>query len=233
MKPKILIIFFLITSFVNAQEAINQLDTNGKRHGIWKKNFDKTKQPRYEGQFNHGKEVGVFKFYTLKSKKSVLSATKEFNSDNNISIVKFYASTGKLISEGTMNGKIYIGKWSYYHNKIKAVMSTENYSELGLLHGEKLVFYKTGQIAERVNYIDGKIEGLSTWYSENGAVLKEFLYKNDELNGLSKYYNGDGIIEAEGNYRNNKKHGIWKYYTNGKLSKETDFTIRSKNPKKQ
>jgi len=222
-----------VTAISFAQEAINQFDANGKRHGIWKKNFDKTKQPRYEGQFDHGKEIGTFKFYRLKSKKSVLSATKEFNADNAISLVKFYASTGKLISEGTMNGKLYIGKWTYYHNKTKAVMSTENYNDSGELNGEKLVFYKTGQIAERASYVNGEIEGISYWYTEKGIVIKEFNYEGDVLNGWSKYYDNEGVIQAEGTYRNGKKHGIWKYYTNGKLSKETDFTIRSKNPKKQ
>ena len=231
------IIFVLILTFICtnslAQEAINQFDEHGKRHGVWKKNFDKTKQPRYQGQFDHGKEIGVFKFYTLKNGKSVLSATKEFDAKNSIAKVKFFSSTGKLISEGSMNGKLYIGTWLYYHNKTEAIMTSETYNDVGELHGEKLVYYKTGQIAERANYAHGKIEGLSTWYSEKGTVLKEFLYENNELHGVSKYYDSEGELVAEGQYRNGMKHGIWKYYTNGKLTKETDFTIRSKNPKKQ
>ena len=221
----ILIFFASVTSF--AQE-INQLDANGERDGIWQKNFENTNQPRYEGTFKNGKEIGTFKFYKLVEKKSVLSATKEFNENDNIALVKFYSSTGKLISQGDMNGQAFIGKWMYYHNKTDAVMSTENYNDKGELHGEKLVYYENGQVAEKSNYINGKQEGLSIWYSEKAVVLKEFLYENDELHGLSKYYDNKGQLIAEGSYKRGQKHGVWKYYTDGKLTEEKDFTIHSK-----
>jgi antitoxin component YwqK of YwqJK toxin-antitoxin module len=234
MKPYFFIFILTIASLNTfSQNAVNQFDDNGKRHGIWRKNFDKTKQLRYEGQFDHGKEIGLFKFYTLSKGKSVLSATKEFNDSNNKAVVKFLSSKGKLISEGQMDGKLYIGKWIYYHNKNDAVMSTEYYNDNGELNGEKLVFYPNGKTAEQSNYTNGKLNGTSTWYAENGNVLKEFQYKNDELNGISKYYDADGNLKAEGAYRDDLKHGIWNYYDGGKLVKSKDHTKRSQNPKKQ
>lgn len=234
MKERVLYFMVILTvTALNAfgQTAINQLDANGERDGIWQKNYDNTNQLRYEGQFKHGKEVGVFKFYKLVDKKSILSAIKEFNENDNIALVKFYSSAGKLISEGKMNGKDFIGKWMYYHNKINAVMSTETYNDKGELDGEKLVYYENGQIAEKSNFVNGKQEGLSTWYSENGVVLKEFLYENDELHGMSKYYDIKGQLIAEGVYRRGQKHGIWKYYTDGKLTEEKDFTPKSNHKK--
>jgi len=212
---------------------VNQFDDKGKRHGVWRKHFDKTDQLRYEGQFNHGKEIDTFKFYTLNKKKSVLSAVKVFNPNNNIASVKFISSKGKLISEGTMNGRLYTGKWTYYHNKFNSVMSTESYGDNGDLEGEKVVFYANGKIAETVNYKSGKIEGVSKWYSERGILLKDLVYKNDELHGLAKYYDADGIILAEGEYQHGRKHKIWNYYEEGKLKKSKDHTRRSKNPNKQ
>ncbi|WP_298903135.1 toxin-antitoxin system YwqK family antitoxin [uncultured Psychroserpens sp.] len=232
MKTYISVLFLVFTTSLFAQ-IINQYDNNGKRHGVWKKYFDKTKELRYEGQFNHGKEVGLFKFYTLNKGKSVLSATKEFNDANNTSVVKFMSSKGKLISEGQMDGKLYIGQWTFYHNKSNGVMSTELYNDKGELHGEKLVYYPNGKVAERSNYADGKLNGKSTWYTEKGNVLKVFEYKNDELNGLSKYYDNDGNIKAEGVYKDGLKHGVWKYYEAGKLVKSKDHTKRSKNPNRQ
>lgn len=235
IKQNIISLAFLtlfLTS-VKAQEGINQLDDKGLRHGFWKKNFDKTKQPRYEGTFEHGKEVGVFKFYTLDRHKSVLSATREFSKDHDTINVKFFSSKGKVISEGQMIGKNFIGKWIYYHNKTNAIMTVENYNSQGLLQGEKLVYYETGKLAEASYYNNGKIDGISKWFSKEGVVLKEFTYKDDELHGVSKYYNGDGQLLAEGAYKNDQKHGIWKFYENGILKEEKDFTVRSKNPKKQ
>ena len=172
-------------------------------------------------------------FYTLKEKKSVLSAIKVFNIDSNKASVKFLSSKGKLISEGTMNGKLYNGKWTFYHNKFPGVLSTEFYDDNGNLQGEKFVYYTNGQIAEKSHYNDGKLEGASKWYSEKGILLKELEYKDDELHGFSKYYDANGIMLAEGEYQHGRKHKIWNYYEEGRLKESKDHTRRSKNPIKQ
>ena len=231
-----LIFMFILTIgvfSVSAQDSVNQFDDAENRHGIWKKYFDKTDQLRYQGEFDHGKEIDTFKFYTLKNKKSVLSAVKVFNSKNNKASVKFLSSKGKLISEGTMDGRLYIEKWTFYHNRSAAVMSTESYNDNGNLQGDKVVFYANGQIAERSYYKEGKLEGSSKWYSERGIVLKDLLYENDELHGLAKYYDADGIMLSEGEYQHGRKHKIWNYYEAGELKESKDHTRRSKNPKKQ
>ncbi|MGS2726832.1 toxin-antitoxin system YwqK family antitoxin [Psychroserpens sp. BH13MA-6] len=235
MKKPFIFIYILtvFTLGLNAQNIVNQFDKDGNRHGVWRKYFDKTKELRYEGEFDHGKEVGTFKFYTLKGGKSVLSATKVFNPNSNQVAVKFLSSTGKLISEGQMIGKLYYGKWIYYHNKSDAIMTIEYYNDQGKLEGERQVFYPNGNTAEKSHYINGMLDGESIWYAENGTVLKRFLYKNDELNGITKYFDAEGNIKAEGLYRNNLKHGVWSYYEDGKLVETKDHTKRSKNPKKQ
>ena len=228
-------VFFLLLFFslnISAQ-GINQLDENGERHGPWRKNFEKTEQPKYTGTFHHGKEVGTFNFYKLVDGKSRLSATREFLPDSDKINVKFFSSKGKLISEGMMRDKTYIGKWTYYQNKVEGILMTENYDDQGVLQGEKLVYYENGKIAEKAIYVNGQIDGVSTWYSENGNILKEFNYKNGLLHGIAKYYDIDGKLIAEGVYRNDKKHGVWKYYENGQLTEEKDYTVYSKNPKKK
>ena len=235
IKQNIILFLFLtltLTSMV-AQDHINQLDTDGKRHGTWRKDFDGTTQPKYEGVFEHGKEIGLFKFYKLDGKESVLSATREFQPDSDHIDVKFYSSKGKLISEGKMIGKSFVGKWLYYHNKTNGVMIDEHYNNKGRLEGERLVYYPKGQLAEQAYYVDGKQEGNSKVFAENGTVIKDFSYKNDMLEGISKYYDAAGQLLAEGAYRNDQKHGMWKYYENGVLTEEKDFTVYSKNPKKQ
>lgn len=231
MKRYIFIfILTLVSSASFAQGTYNQFDVDGKRHGNWRKFFHKTKQLRYEGQFNHGKEVDTFKFYTLNKGKSVLSAIKVFSLTSDEATVTFLSSKGKMISKGQMKGKLYIGKWTYYHNKSDAIMSQEYYNDMGMLDGEKLVFYPNGTKAEKSNYTNGKLNGSSIWYAINGKVLKDFTYENDELNGISKYYDADGHIKAEGVYRKGLKHGVWNYYENGKLVKSKDHTKKSKNP---
>lgn len=224
-----LLVLLVVSNMVLSQD-INQLDANGKRHGIWKKTFEGTKAIRYEGQFNHGKEVGLFKFYKYVNNKSVLSATKQFNEINNIADVKFFTSKGKVISEGQMDGKKYIGIWKYYHKNSEQILRIEQYDNNGLQQGGLLIYYENGTLAEKSYYKDGKSSGKSIWYNENGVAVKEFVYENNELHGLSKYFSNEGELLIEGVYRRGKKHGIWKYYQDGKLKQEKDFTRRSKNP---
>ncbi|WP_299550344.1 toxin-antitoxin system YwqK family antitoxin [Seonamhaeicola sp.] len=226
------LIIILFSFFSLSAQTINQFDENGKRHGIWKKHFEGTKVLRYEGQFNHGKETGTFKFFKNIKGKAVLTASKVFNEKDNMAVVKFFSSRGKLISEGKMHGKKYMGAWKYYHKDSDKIMTLETYNQNGNLDGERFVYYPNGQVAEKQNYIDGKLEGESIWYSLKNVVLKHFIYVNDELHGVSKYYNPKGELIAEGRYKHGKKHGIWKYYENGKLKEEKDFTPKSRYNKK-
>ena len=228
---RLLIIFLFTTTLVSAQ-GINQFDSNGKRHGVWKKNFEGTNVLRYEGSFEHGKEQGIFKFYKNIEKKPVLAATRNFLNDSDRAEVKFFNAKGTVISEGQMISKVYVGTWKYYQNKSGKLLTLENYGDEGDLHGERLVYYDNGQIAEKQNYKLGTLDGVSTWYSENNIVLKEFNYVNGDLNGSSKYYNPKGELITEGLYKKGKKDGIWKFYENGKLIEEKDFTYVPKYIKK-
>ena len=174
IKQKIKLVFFLtlILTLGYAQEPVNQFDKDGKRHGLWTKNYHKTDQKRYEGQFVHGKEVDTFKYYTLSSGKSVLSATKVFRLKDSLADVKFYTSKKNVISEGKMNGKRYIGQWIFYHKNSTAKMIVENYNDDGNLEGDRTVFYKNELVAEEAHYKDGKLHGESKWFSENNILLR-------------------------------------------------------------
>lgn len=227
-----LLVFLMSANFLCGQ-TFNQLDSEGKRHGKWKKNYDNADILRYEGEFFHGKEIGLFKFYKKYKNKAVLSATKQFNTDNDLIDVKFFTSTGKLVSEGQMNDRIYVGEWKYYQKDTDELLILEHYNNKGELDGERLVYYPNGQVAEKQTYVAGKLYGESLWYSENKVLLKSYVYEDDELHGEAKFYNAQGELISEGTYKRGKKGGVWKYYENGKLMEEKDFTIKSKNPYKK
>lgn len=229
MKQVLVLLLVVIPTLIMAQN-INQFDENGKRHGVWKKTFDKTNVFRYEGAFKHGKEIGLFKFYKNINNEAVLTATKQFNENDNLAEVTFYASNGMIISKGLMKEKKYIGAWTYYHNNSNQVMTLEHYNNQGQLHGESLVYYQSGQIAENRFYKEGKLHGKATWFYENGNLMKSYHYVQGELHGEAKFYNANGTLEIEGQYKNDRKDGIWKYYKDGELNEEKDFTRYSKNP---
>ncbi|MDO1501125.1 toxin-antitoxin system YwqK family antitoxin [Winogradskyella maritima] len=216
-------IFTIFLTTISAQNELNGFDNNGERHGVWTKYFEGTNQPRYTGKFNHGKEIDTFKFYTLSNKKSVLSAVKVFNAENNLADVKFLTSYGKIISQGQMDGKKYIGEWVYFHKSSKTIMTTENYNDDGNLDGPRKVFYKNGKLAEEAVYKDGKLHGTSKWYTDSGGLLRTSEYKNDKLHGDSVFYDTEGRIATLGEYKADKRVGRWTYYKEGKVVKVEDL----------
>ncbi len=232
MKHLVLMIMVFVSGTMLGQN-LNGFDSNGKRHGKWKKNFEGTQVVRYEGEFSHGKEIGLFKFYKSIKGKAVLTATRQFNNNDDLAEVKFFASDGRVISEGLMRGKLYIGPWKYYHNKSNQLMTLEHYNNKGELEGDKFIYYNNGQIAEQSFYKANKLDGEALWYTEEGVLIKKYHYVMGELHGEAKFYDKAGVLVAEGVYRKDRKHGVWKYYEDGKLKEEKDFTVKSKNPYKK
>lgn len=222
IKQNILLtlIFTITLTLGFAQKSVNQLDSNGKRHGLWSKSFQGTNQPRYTGQFDHGKEIDTFNYYTLSQGKSVLSAVKVFEKDSDLANITFYTSTGNIISRGQMKGKLYVGKWTYYHKNSDLIMTEESFNEKGKLEGNKRVYFKNGQLAEDTYFKNGKMSDFCSWYGDKGQLLKQQTYKDDQLSGPSVYYDANNKVSSKGEYKNNEKIGVWKYYTEGVLSKE-------------
>lgn len=218
MKIILFLTVLFATSLMISQNEINQLDNQGLRHGVWKKTFKGSKQIRYEGAFNHGKEIGIFKFYCsdCKDKPTII---KTFNDANNSAEVQYYTIKGKLVSEGNMIDKNRIGDWVYYHKKSKGIMTKEFYKD-GRIDGLKVTFYLNNQIAEELNYKNGLKEGINNYYSPEGVLLKKLFYKNNLLQGYAYYYDAKGNVILEGNYKNNKKNGVWKTFKNKKFIKE-------------
>lgn len=224
MKTRLFLVFLgIIFSSTSgfSQDEINQMDANGKRHGRWLKHFPDSEQIRYEGTFQHGKEVGEFKFY-CEDCKSQPNAVLTYNENDNIAQVQYFDKKGKLLSEGWMKDQNRTGEWVYYHKTSSQIMSRENYSN-GLLEGRTTTYYPNGNKTEETEYKNGIKEGQNNYYSPEGILLKKLLYKNDELHGPAVYYDGYGKVILEGSYKDGKKHGLWKEYKDGKLVSEEVF----------
>lgn len=225
---KYLIIFLLVTIQLFAQD-INKLDENGKKHGVWKGIYQESKRPRYEGTFEHGKEVGMFKFFDDTKARTVI-ATREFNAKDNSCYTIFYNQNKNKVSEGKVVNKQFEGEWKYYHEDLPTVMTLELYVN-GKLNGVRKVFYKSGELAEETTYKDGIKNGPYKSYAENGVVLEESIYKNGEYDGLAIFRNVDNQVAAQGLFKNGKKVGVWKILQKAKL-KDVNMNYENKNFKK-
>lgn len=225
---KYIIILLFLTNLSFAQE-INKLDGNGKKHGLWKGIYEESKRPRYEGTFDHGKEVGLFKFFD-DTKAGTVIATREFNLNDNSCYTIFYNQNKHKVSEGKVVNKQFDGDWKYYHEDLPSIMTLEHYVN-GKLDGVRKVYYKSGEIAEETTYKNGIKNGPYKSYAENGVVMEESIYKNGEYDGAAVYRNPQNQITGQGIYKKGKKVGMWKIMEKGKL-KDVNMNFQNKNFKK-
>jgi len=213
---KLLFVFVALGQTLLAQEKTNQFDAKGARHGVWIKYYELNHQLRYTGQFNHGKEIGIFKYYDINNDKIPI-VIRKFNNTNDIAEVSFYSLNGTLESTGKMQGKNRIDKWLFYHKDGKTVMSEEFYKN-GKKDGEAKLYYSNGKLTEVAHYLDGKLNGNYKRYSIFNFLYQDLTYKNDELEGLAIYYEPkNGQILSKGSYKENKRAGVWEHYENGVL----------------
>jgi antitoxin component YwqK of YwqJK toxin-antitoxin module len=228
-KSGMLVLIFLNVFCIRAQNNFNKLDEKGKKHGLWKGIYEDTKNPKYEGTFEHGKEVGFFTFFDNTKTKKVI-ATREFNPKDNSAYTIFYDQNKNKVSEGKVVNKLFEGRWNYYHKASKAIMTIEYYAN-GKLEGLRSVFYPNGKIAEEINFKDNLKEGICKRYTENGIVIEESAYKNNEYNGTSTFKDSDGNLISKGNFVDGKKAGVWHFYEKGKLSKEENMSFPQRTSK--
>ena len=201
--------------FSFAQTDVNQLDANGKRHGVWKK-FYTNKRIRYQGRFDHGKETGTFKYYSAASSEYPV-VIKKFNAGSDVAEVSFYSKNGLLQSKGKMQGKNRVGKWLFYHEDGKTIMSEENYID-GKLEGEYKTFYKTGKPTEIAYYKNGLLDSVYRKYSIKGHLYQHFSYRGGKLNGKAVYYNRKtGQLTTKGAFKDDVRIGTWENYVDGEL----------------
>lgn len=225
---KYIIVCLIISATVFGQD-VNKLDENGNKHGLWKGLYQESNRVRYEGVFEHGKEVGLFKFFD-DTKAGNIIATREFNTKDNSCYSIFYNQNKNKVSEGRLVNKKYEGEWKYYHEDLPSIMTLEFYVN-GKLNGIRKVFYKSGQLAEETTYYNGLKNGSYKSYAENGVVLEESNFSNGLYNGQAIYRNVDNQIAGQGLYKNDKKVGIWKILQKGKL-KEINMNYENKNFKR-
>ena len=205
-----ILVIFLCCQAVFSQTDNNPVDDKGKKHGVWKGFYQESGRPRYEGTFEHGKEVGVFNFFDDTKAKSII-ASRTFNANDNSCYTVFYDQNKNVVSEGKEINKLREGTWKYYHKASKSIMTVENYKG-GKLDGTKIVYYPSGKVVDETNYKNGLKEGAYRKYSESGVVMESCFFKNGEYEGEAVYKDPNDLVVARGMFKNGKKVGVWQFF---------------------
>ena len=225
----ILISLFLSANTIVAQKY-NQFNENKKRTGPWKKYYP-NQRIKYTGQFENGKEVGVFKFYNSKY-SAYPEAIKIFTKNSDSVTVKYLYESGESRVIGTFIGKSRVGKWTYFYKK-GTIFSEEFYNN-GKLEGKVTIYFKSnGKRAEESVYKKGKLHGISKKYSDKEILIEEVMYENGLENGLAKYYELSGVLKERGIYKDGKRIGKWEFYIDGEMVSDKKRKETLKNSVKQ
>lgn len=221
---------FFISESANSQK-INQLNANNERIGVWVK-YHPNKRIRYKGQFENGKEVGVFKFYDITDSRNPV-VIKTFSRTSDSVAVSFFSLKGNLKSQGFFIGKKRVGIWKYFFATGKT-MSKEFYSN-GKLEGKLINYFPNEKPAEISFYKNGLQHGVSQKFSSKGILIEEVNFENGKPNGIAKYFELTGVLKEKGVYKNGKRFGKWEFYLDGEIASDQEikrkktFTKKKKN----
>lgn len=96
--------------------------------------------------------------------------------------------------------------------------------ENGKFHGRFKIVDKHGKLLGEINYKQGLLDGVQTYYFLNGKKSNYLTFVNGEQSGEFKEYYTNGNIQAEGTYKKGEIDGKYIYYhPNGGKSCERNF----------
>jgi len=150
MRGLMIGMFLLLAGSVFAQNALNQLDAQGRKQGAWTKK-DATGKVLYQATFKDDKPVGEMKRFHSNGK---LKAVMVFAEGSEESDAKLYDERGILIAQGKYIGQKKAGEWNYFVGP--KVVSTEMYLN-GQKNGVCKRFYQTGELLEESTWKNDKL----------------------------------------------------------------------------
>ena len=120
----------------------------------------------------------------IAAEKQRIAAEKQRIADSKPTVKEEFYSSGELQSRGNYQPK----------------------SDGGKKHGLHELFYESGQLVEKRNFKNGKLDGHSETYHENGQLISKSKFKDGEYDGLFFYTNFEnGQLIYEICYKNGEE----------------------------
>jgi len=84
--------------------------------------------------------------------------------------------------------------------------------------------YSSGQVCGLIQYKDGKLHGLRTYWYENGEKNEECNFKDGKLHGLTTEWHENGQKSSETNYKEGKLHGLYsEWLKDGSINAQSEY----------
>lgn len=90
--------------------------------------------------------------------------------------------------------------------------------------GTHVEYYPSGNKRVEMKVVQGKKQGISTYYFDNKLTHEIRSYHKNEMDGLWETWNEKGVKIGVANYQKGVKHGKWMVYDeNGTLRYDMDY----------
>lgn len=89
-------------------------------------------------------------------------------------------------------------------------------------NGEVITNYENGNIKSKEMFLNGLLDGVSTYYHENGNLRAEGLSIKNKSEGVWAYYKETGELSSKQTYLNGVKHGDIHFYKENNIVFEKD-----------
>ena len=67
--------------------------------------------------------------------------------------------------------------------------------------------YRSGEVSERVGFVEGRREGAATLFYPDGSLRKRSRYRDNRLEGVVEFWSASGVLMASTHYARGIKHG--------------------------
>lgn len=214
--PFIFPLLLVLATSLSAQdtgEAINQTDAQGRKQGMWVRNWAGSNQMRYKGRFKDDKPVGSFVYY---STSGWVESQVDHYADGKGAHGRHFHENGQLMAEGRYEKQEKDSTWNYYDDQGR-LRTTENW-KAGKMDGEMVTYFPNGQVTERVHFKGGELNGPVERFYADGKPKYQGTMVMGEADGPETFFFPNGKKEIEGRYVNGNRDGGWKYYNdNGSI----------------
>jgi antitoxin component YwqK of YwqJK toxin-antitoxin module len=188
--------------------------------------FFENGQMKKEGNYENGKESGVWRTY---NPDGTLARITEFNGENDYQYTNYYSNGQPKESGHMLDGKLTGTLTTYYTNGVpKSIIPVNSEQKI---NGEVTVNFDNGIENFKLNYKNGKQkDGEQVVYNRSGGIDHKMTIKNEQRDGEYLEYYSNGSLIYKGKYKDGKKDGNWKkYYINGQLEEDFNYTDDKKN----
>ena len=197
---------------INKKEEINRLDSEGKKHGIWKVHYDNNKT-KIEENFFHGQKEGFKKVYDKKGKIKEIINYKD-GIENNIEITKGIKISQIKIKNGYILGVL---KNDKKQGLFKVFDSTGKQINFNYFLNDTLIY--EGNFDKSNNK-----KGSWVFYWPNGEIKEKGVFFKNNKSEEWKYYFENGVLQQQGKFLKNKPNGVWQWwYINGKIRRKEEY----------